>query len=216
MHSAVRLFEFLLYQVSGGNTSGNPITGEYNSGCHFIMACTILILDFGLKAGEFDLALYGDDNMMYMKRSRTHKLTAADFTEAYQRRFGMEYTHWSKQSVTPVDTLKDVSYLGRKFVEENGKVLAPLEVKTIVESCYWSKRAIEASPDLSLERIVNLANNMAMELSHHPVEVFNVEKQRFLDAVKERCSNITYELCSRAMQGRLTYHQKHYSSFSDW
>lgn len=216
MHSATRLFETLVYQVNGGNTSGNPITGEYNSGCQYVMAYTIMKLDFGLSLGDFDLALYGDDNIMYMKRSRPHKLTAADLTEAYHRRFGIEYTHWSKQAVTPVDTIRDVSYLGRKFVSEHGKVLAPLELRTIVESCYWSKRAIEISPDLSLERIVNLANNMAMELSHHPHEVFIAEKQRFLDAVKERCSNITYELCCRAMLGRLTYHQKHYSSFSDW
>lgn len=217
MSNALRLHGNILYQVADGNPSGSSLTGQYNSGGQLIMDYIVFTRDLGLKVGEFDLVIYGDDNVFYLKDKGGKRLTAEDLAPHFMRRFGMTYTHWSKdQSISPVDNIHTISYLGRKFVPEGRNVLAPLDLRTIVESAYWSKKALEQSPELSLEHLVNVVGNIAMELSHHTPEVFNAERDAILAAIKERCSPIAFELCQRAMMGRLLYHQKHYSLFSDW
>lgn len=174
--AAVHVHGNIAYQVRDGNPSGNPITSIYNSFCNIIMCHTILTKDFNLSDDSFELAVYGDDNILAVE---LNNLRASDFTPYFKRRFDMDYTHWSKKDSESYDTMETISFLGRKFVEDSGIIRAPLSLQTIVESTYFYKK-----PNNPCDVLLATADSFFLELAHHPEHVFDSLSKEFRQAVR--------------------------------
>lgn len=169
-----------IYQVADGNPSGNPLTAIYNSICNIIMCFTVLVLDLGLKVSDFQLIVYGDDNIMTTSKSG---ITCSMLAEFFLKRFGLVYTHWSKKDVECVDSLETISFLGRAFVLRNGRVYAPLKLTTVIEATYWIKTK---NNNEILFNMCETFRSFQLELVHHGKEIFNRLVDEYLNVAKER------------------------------
>lgn len=189
-----------IYQVIDGNPSGNPITSIYNSLCNIVMCCVILLLDLKLSYDQFQLAVYGDDNVI---TTLAPGLRCVDLAPHFLRRFGMTYTHFSKAAVEPYDTLETIRFLSRSFVYYDSVYHAPLELDTITEIPYWTRGQTMD------EAILATATSFFLELSHHPKDVFDSYSEKYFTAVKERAPHLLHHV----RDCQLTYHtyfERHY------
>jgi hypothetical protein len=176
LYEAVHICYNTIYQTCGSGPTGNFMTSEWNSLVQITENYTILTEDFKLKVGEFEMVVYGDDNIITTK---TKGLRCSDFAVHYKRRFNQIYTHFTKTAVDPYDTLETVSFIGRKFVvDENGMYRAPLEHETINEMCYWNKGAI--SDEIQL---LTSVDTMFAEWAHYPKDVWAARCVALLRAV---------------------------------
>lgn len=186
--NATRMCGNVVYQVVDGNPSGNPFTSIYNSLCNIIMTYTILSEDLKLSSDQFEMAVYGDDNLMTVQGERKYKYS--DLSPHYKRRFDMDYTHSSKLETDVEDTLFSVSYIGRKFSPHLGVMRAPLPHSTIVESTYWRK---QGAPENVV--VTSTAMSHFIELSHHPPEFFQIHADAYLAAVKSSYPEMYPTIC---------------------
>lgn len=193
MSSAMHILFQYIYQVLDGNPSGQGGTSHYNSACQFIMLFIVLTLDFGLTPEEFELALYGDDNVI---SCILIGLRVSHLAPHLKRRFDMDYTHFSKEVVDRDDTLFTIRYLGRAFVWEGSYLRAPLELDTVKEIPYW----VHGDVDRSLVAI-SCASSFYRELSHHPKPVFEELSLIYEAACRDRCPL----LCELLLAEKRTY-----------
>lgn len=186
-----------VYQTEGSSPSGHAFTSILNSIFGCIMFVTVLTQDFKLSTNDFELALYGDDNIL----GSTLKLSTADLAPYFLKRFGLEYTHCSKvQDVEIYDTIDTISYLGRRFERDFDNphfYRAPLELTTIDESCYWREKGTVTME----ETVVSTVRSMYIEYSHHGREVFAARTTKLLSCIKDEMPQI-YDVVANA---RLTY-----------
>jgi len=163
-----------VYRVEGGNPSGNPITSIYNSMCNIFMCYTILVDCLHMKEEQFQIAVYGDDNII---TTTTPGLRASTFTPWFKQLYGMTYTHYTKEESDVYDTLFTIRYLGRKFwFDERGHMRAPLDLTVIRESLYWFKT--KADREIVLQSMYDAA---LTEFSHHGEQVFREERDLLLE-----------------------------------
>lgn len=173
----VRICGQSIYYTKDGNPSGNPITSIYNSLVNMVMCYIILTCDFNLLESEFDFVMYGDDNIISVARQG---LRCSDFSPHFKRRFNMEYTHFSKVTgADPVDTMDTIRYLGRSFVRELTIYRAPLELTTILEATYWVR-----GTDVNNAAFMSTVASAFLELSHFPIDEFNIHTNSILRAIK--------------------------------
>jgi hypothetical protein len=162
--NAVRINGFDLYRTSDGTPSGFPLTAVFNSAVNHLMTHTVMVCD--LKITNFDIAVYGDDNLIHSDRT---DLSCADLAPHLMRRFGMTYTHFSKDgALNTVNSILEVRYLGREFVPQDTFIRAPLRLEIIVESSYWINSQIEQKMFM-----INIAESLLLELSHHPEKFYD-------------------------------------------
>lgn len=186
-----RLFENITYDVTGGNPSGNPITSIYNSFVQIIMWYIVFVDEFQLTTRQFDLAVYGDDNLVLVQKPN---VTTKTMEPIFKKYFSMTYTHSTKAQVDVIDNIETVTYLGRSFVKFcNQKyqhmsyvVLAPLSLQTIYEIVYFY-RGKQSQMEVVL---LQACRSVKIELSHFDRETYNLELSKLLQALEERCSPV--------------------------
>jgi len=179
------LYQFI-FQVTRGNPSGNPFTSIMNSVCLMFLLYTILTLYFGLSEEEFELAVYGDDNLIAIARLG---ITCAMIASAIWQHFGMIYTHSSKKEVYQEDTMETIVYLGRLFALRSSVVMAPLNENVIIESTYWYAKTEESIA------IVSTLQSFMIEASHLSEQRFEELRDECLEAVKERTPELYDVVC---------------------
>jgi hypothetical protein len=180
---ATRINGKYIYTVVDGDPSGNAFTSILNSFCNIIMLYTVLTEDHNLREDEFDLTTYGDDNLVF---SYSRTLRCSDLAPHIMRRFGMEYTHFSKESGhDPYDSLATIRYLGREFVKEQSVFRAPLSLEVVYEMTYWRH-----SDEHADDNFVSTANSFFIELSHHGKEVYTSMGDEFLKVVGEKMPHL--------------------------
>jgi hypothetical protein len=172
VHS-VRISGCTIYQVHDGVPSGVAITAIYNSFCNIMMMYTVLVED--LNISDFDMAVYGDDNII----ATYEKLRCNDFSPHLMRRFGMTYTHFSKEETDRYDTISTIRYLGRAFVKDKTFIRAPLAIDVVCESTYWRTTSSDEHTV-----IISVAQTFFLELSHFPQETFERLLRKFMVALK--------------------------------
>jgi hypothetical protein len=181
MYEAKRISGNEIYQTYDGNPSGNPITSLYNSLANIIMMVTVLKFDLGVE--KFDMLVFGDDNVVAPDR----ELTCGDLAPHLERRFGMKYTHCSKlpENLDKLDSIEDITYLGRRFRKEGSVYRAPLKLETICESTYYVGKSLPEN-----ELLVQVSQSFFIEMAHHPKSVYEHYCSKFLKTVKERVPEI--------------------------
>jgi hypothetical protein len=179
-----------VYKVAGGNPSGNPITSIHNSLTNIFMCFTILVQRLKIAVEDFEIAVYGDDNLITVVRPG---LRVSDFSPHFKEMYGMTYTHFSKAENEDYDDLSTVQYLGRSFRFEKGLCRAPLDLSVIRESIYWFKS--DAERDLIL---LSVLDSMAIEFSHHGEAVFNEEMEIVFQELKVRVPHLYHSARLRA------------------
>jgi len=138
------------------------------------------VCHLNLSEDDFEMALYGDDNVVTMRQIG---IRCSDLAPLIKQLFNMDYTHWSKAAgADPLDTLESIRYLGRKFVKIGGFMRAPLEMRSIVECMYWTRG--NDSSDVAFMSTVLAA---FLELSHFEQSVYENNVKYILSVVKERC-----------------------------
>jgi hypothetical protein len=165
-----------IYQVCDGNPSGNPITSIYNSFGGIIMVYIVLTRDLGMSPVDFDMVVYGDDNLIGTKASGVRCTTLAPHLK---KRFGMTYTHCSKEEHDFDDTIDDVTYLGRSFSMVGGHLRCPLDIRVVKNIPRW----ISGDVDKSIV-YASQADSFFRELSHFPRAVFEQWSTALVDYVK--------------------------------
>jgi hypothetical protein len=178
-----------VYKTKGGNPSGNPITSIFNSLANVVICYIVLTQDVGLMESDFDLSVYGDDNIIGVNLDG---LRCSDLTPHFLRRFNMTYTHFSKSDVDPVDTMDTIRFLGRRFAWNDGKYQAPLELATIVESTYWVRGA-----DSDHRAFCSTVMSYYLEMSHFPLEVYRRATDRILEVISTSAVSSQYDYLAR-------------------
>jgi len=168
-----------VYLAHGGVPSGHPWTSTGNSLGLDSMIYYILTECFGMDEGEFEVALYGDDNVITTDKVG---LRCSDLAPHFLRLFGMTYTHYSKKESETYDTLETITYLGRSFV---GGLRAPLSIKTIVECTYWAR-----SEDSDNFILLSTIDSFIMELSHHDVATYEKYTKKLGEVVHKTIPKI--------------------------
>jgi hypothetical protein len=177
-----------VYEVFDGNPSGNPFTTVYNSLCNIVMCYCVLKGDLGISPSQYELCVYGDDNVLTVSEDvpGVENLRTSTLTPHFKRRFDMSYTHWTKENNTSKDTLLDIRYLGRKFVPVALPLIvhAPLEPSIIMESLYWTRGAQES--------FSSTLTSALHELSHFPRSEFD----RYCSLITKRLHSMhtTYQV----------------------
>lgn len=180
MYNATRIHGTIIYKVCDGNPSGNPLTSIINSLCNIIMCYTILTREFHCQINEFEMVVYGDDNVITVMREN---LKCSDLTPFFQSYFGMDYTHWTKneEALVRADTLDTISFISRGFVLYNSIYLAPLPMDTIKEMMYWHRGTIGATAT-----VLATAQSFLSEIFHYGQEEHKVWSTKLLVAVNRR------------------------------
>jgi hypothetical protein len=112
---------------------------------------------------------FGDDNLLSVRDEVIHQFTP-DALQAGLLKVGMKYTNEAKtQSMGSFRPILEVSFLKRSFRFEPilGRYVAPLDITTILETPYWTKRGSSADK-IALD---NLQFSI-LELSLHGENVF--------------------------------------------
>jgi hypothetical protein len=207
IYNATHVVYDKVYKVVDGNPSGNPMTTLYNSLCNIVMCAIILTEDLHLNWDEFNLTVYGDDNVITTKEEG---LRVRDFAPFFVKRFDLEYTHFSKEDVDVDDTLLTIKFLGRSFYPFDSIFKAPLDLDTILQMVYYM------SGDESEEMImIDTSRSFFMELSHHPPDVFEKYTIEFLDIVAQRFPSIEPAIRNN-LKCYWSYHNSIYYTICDY
>lgn len=153
-----------IYETVSGTPSGHPLTAIFNSFHCIGMTFVVLTEDLNIVAPDFDMVCYGDDNVININKKGIRCSTLA---EHYKRRFGIGYTHFSKDAVDRDDTIHTIRYLGREFKFEQGHCRAPLDLATINEMLFWHH-----GNEHSDAKLYSTVESFAIEMSHHGREIF--------------------------------------------
>jgi len=177
IYSATRIYWTKVYRVYDGNPSGNPFTSIYNSLTNLVMTFIVLTEDLGFTDKDFELAIYGDDNVIGVNRDG---LTCEDFHPHYLRRFGMTYTHFSKTETNVTDTLESIRFLGRAFVPYMSVVLSPLKESVIWNSiCYRDRDTNES------EWLMSTLDSFVLEAFQLGLQSYRRMTRRLIEMVHE-------------------------------
>lgn len=164
-----------IYETVSGTPSGHPLTAIFNSFHCIGMTFVVLTEDLNITAPDFDMVCYGDDNVININCKGIRCSTLA---EHYKRRFGIGYTHFSKDAVDRDDTIHTIRYLGREFKFDQGHCRAPLDLATIKEMLFWHH-----GNEHSDAKLYSTVESFAIEMSHHGREVFLENTQALRDWV---------------------------------
>lgn len=183
------------------NPSGNPLTTLINT------ICNIAILMYGItdvlvdKSKSFDyldvvrlwdrigddieITCYGDDNVWSVNLSSKFlagkPALSYDNVGAALSKIGFDYTDEIKSTDYNETrrTIFQVGFLKRTFYKENGKVLAPLDLNTILQKIQWKKRG-DANNELFFVKFATFVS----ELSVHPKEIYDRYHKVLFDALE--------------------------------
>jgi len=179
--NSMHVAEGKLYEMVGGNPSGQPMTAVFNS------LCNLVILVYQAFCAEDQLAeledrypdfekvfnnarfqVFGDDNIVSYKPCVKHLYSQAALEVNIPKFVGMDYTNEMKNSEALGERkIWEVSFLKRGFHKVNNRVTCPLELSVIKETLHWQKK----NPDLSEMKL--RIECVLSELARHGREIFN-------------------------------------------
>jgi len=177
MWHAMRIYNCNVYYIADGTVSGHYLTTPYNSICQLVMLFTVCYLDFKLPLEQVMARVYGDDGLVGLP---IPNITYKDFAVHYKRRFDMDYTHCSKEDGDHEDTIETVTYLGRKFFQYEGLMLAPLDERVILEMLYWFRT------DDHDGTVASTIDSYLLEWTHHGKEKWTQYRDELLTILEER------------------------------
>lgn len=185
------------------NPTGQGNTARYNSVVSAAINHKVLTEDMGLLESEFEISVYGDDNIIGIDRDGVR---CSDMAPHFMRRFGMSYTHYSKVKTNdPCDTIATVSYLGRAFVWRDSRIAAPRPLVDIIESTYWTR-----GKDPQYVAFCSTCLNYFLDLSHYDIQTFDLYSQRLMDEIRDAGMTQAYEYLTRARKTYYEYHDLKY------
>lgn len=129
---------------------------------------------------EFDdhvsAVYHGDDNLMTLSKSVLKFFDGIRRAEAARVLFGWVVTAWDKSDkLVPYCRLSEMTFLKRKFVPgQNGYVLCPLEMKSIMMMVYWIEESNEV--DFTYQTILN-CHVACTEWFYHGRAIFEQQKE---------------------------------------
>lgn len=170
-----------VYQLSGINPSGNPVTSTINSvvlGLVLYSACQRILPN---RWQEIDGAFYGDDNLLRFPEPIDPKQLPLLIKEM----FGMTYTAPDKTDNVQLAYIDDVDFLSRSFVlteytsevtlglandvEPQLIVQAPLDIERIYSILDYTRATSEQEDKVMAQQV----RSSMIEMSHHGRRVFN-------------------------------------------
>lgn len=185
----LRLVGAILYWMDQGNPSGSGHTSVRASFITmFVLYAAFVILarinDKPATMNAFrrnvELACYGDDNVFSV--SNEYKFyNMVTIGEVLGEVFGMVYTTPDKkENTSEFMRWEDVTYLKRKFVEDEGLILAPLEADVIRDMVCFVTDKNNAHRNLN-----STINTAVIEWAMHGRAVFNEEIYRLNCAIAQ-------------------------------
>jgi len=189
MANSIHVCDDLVYQWINSLPSGASPTVIINSlvSGTSLVGCWIENHPQGITGlREFEdnckFVVVGDDNLFTITDS------AAEFMNYYtvektMAGYGLKYSDESKGDiVVPYKDLSEVNFLKRSFRYEPlvGRYVAPLQLESIVEMLYWTKRGAESQ---SITR--SNVDNALHELSLHCEEDFHKWARLVVDGARE-------------------------------
>lgn len=188
--TTVHVGPFGSYLYTRGNSSGNFMTGFFNSlTCYIYIRCCFEHAraqreEETMSFSEaISLAVYGDDNL-----GSVHKdidwFNNLVIAQLMKELFGVDFTDPSKGAITEPFLKEDEQvFLSRHFVERNGFLFAPLEKDSIFASLHWIRQNKDFSDWEQLEKNMS---NAALEMTHYPED----EQKIFMDEMNRICSEL--------------------------
>jgi hypothetical protein len=176
----------VVYYTVGSHPTGDGLTWWWNSIINLIITHHVLTIKMGIPDCDYISTCYGDDAVHAVDRPG---ITVQDMAVHYKTEFDMDFTHWSKQASTAVDTLDNIRFIGRKFANEGR---APLHRDVVLEMLYWCKGDGEDAIMLST------AESYFMELSHYQEDLFDREVETFFQQAQLRMPHLVQALRERA------------------
>ncbi len=164
-----------MYEFTGGNPSGQPMTAVFNSVANLAMLIyNAACLDDQVEVDDFDamvlrtkFAVFGDDNIVAYQPSDS-AFWAQDVLEiTIPKNLGMEYTNEMKnnQHVTSRDIFS-ISFLKRKFLLVDGRMSCPLDLDVLKETLLWERK------DANLDEMKLRIECVLSEIARHGRIVF--------------------------------------------
>jgi len=209
------------------NPSGNPLTTLINT------ICNIILLRYGITdvltreldekirtvayimklwreiSDDINIVCFGDDNM-FSHRLNSPVLSVLppltyEAIGASLLKIGFTYTDEAKSSIynEAQRTVFDVGFLKRFFVKEAGKVMAPLDLETIMQKIQWKKKS-DKDNSLFCEKF----ENFIAELSAHEKSIFDKNSKILFDALESALPNHDVERSLSQDQWRTMWSKK--------
>lgn len=225
------LSEDMLYATSHGVPSGVALTSVVNSWANVLLhkVCYLLLeerhVHESLALDEWDssvaIATHGDDVIGCVKIETAPWFNMENIAECFGE-FGITYTSCNKDEITDKFlNYKNVKFLNRHFVLEQGIMFAPLPLTTICDMVSWIKK----SPDDIAATLSNL-DDFYRELCHHGQEAYDlysgILKEAIDDCGEPRLEGYTINQWKDwfditygkyyADQSRLVYNKNYYCS----
>lgn len=165
--------------------SGNPLTTVINTMYVNVVIRMAFINCFDGRVdviNEFDnhvsLVAYGDDNILGVSDECLEYFNYSTITQSMMS-FGLKYTDETKSgSNVLAKSLDQSTFLKRSFREVQGQFVAPLDLQTVLEMCYWYRNG----PCVD-DRISENVMSCLKELSLHDRPTW----RKFSSIIKRAC-----------------------------
>lgn len=182
-------------QFFGGNSSGHPLTVIINSICNSLYIRTAFLYitrDVSSFRKHVALMTLGDDNVMGSNLDVFNHTTISTTLAA----MGVVYTMPDKKSESvPFVNIHDVDFLKRRFVCQDGDIIAPLALDSVFKSLMMEVTKANISAE---ERLAQAYLTARREWSLHGKAVFD-EYTAKMDKILEQhdfirgfCTNMKY------------------------
>ncbi len=186
--NSLHICDNVVYYWNKGLPSGHPMTTIINTVYNNLAfrMCWIKIFNSLHSIENFDdhveFIAYGDDNLANISDMVIDKFNQVEITNAMAT-FGLVYTDDKKtDEIVPFRSLSEVQFLKRGFLYnvELDRYLCPLDINTVLEIPYWTKKGVAA-----YSITIGNVDVTLLELSLHGVDVFNKHTDQILPIVKD-------------------------------
>jgi hypothetical protein len=182
----------IVYQLESGMPSGSYLTGPFNS-LYNDTSCRVAFVVASKEPAWHAMDLYednvehvdfGDDGVFSVTETVAPYFNQNTMAEAFKE-LDMKFTPASKDESILPDTrpIDQLSFLKRTFRMEKdlGRWLAPLDLDTILEMPYWTKRSVD---DEQITR--DNVDNALEELALHGEQVYRYYSEKIIAASIDR------------------------------
>jgi len=163
------LWGLLVYIMCGTLPSGHPFTTLFNTIIVLTLPRMVYLTVQGMdfeQIKNFDNHVkvlgYGDDTMMGVHPTIRDKFNHFSYRDTVVK-YGYRYTPAHKGDfTTPFDTFESVTFLKRKFEFHKSfrRIVAPLELETVLQICYWVDKSNNTEGQLAQNVQVTLRELM--------------------------------------------------------
>ncbi len=184
------LAEGSVYEFTGGNPSGQPLTSIFNSVANLLilcynasMICTKKSHDTKIRIFAEDVyrrtrfATFGDDNIISYHPEDSDFWSQAVLESTIPLNVGMSYTNENKDGrVVTARKITEIQFLKRNFRMDRGVYVGPLELSVIKETLSWERK------DATFDQMKQRIDATLSELSLHGERVFDEHAPKIVTA----------------------------------